>query len=176
MKPSGVVENFTKQGVEPDMKPVSYADDDSFSTKVFKTYPLIGDYFINEATLEKMHVNAKKYIDTAMTSREKVTYNPWLYEQVAIVVANYAKKWNSNDEGKFSRYIAMQFGYRDDSGKVWHIITEALDHAFNKGHKLFVKGKSGEREGDERLVLYRLYVGGAAKRKQTGPHGAAGGC
>ena len=154
MKPSGASENNTKWAVERDMKPRTFTEDDSFSTKVFKNYPLVGDYIVSEAALEKMYANTKRYIDTAMTSREKPTYKQWLYEQVAIVVVTYAKQWNSNSEGKFSRYIAMQFGYRDDSGRVWHIITEALDRAFNNGDKLFVKSSNGEREFYETTMVH----------------------
>ena len=49
-----------------------------------------------------------------------------------------AKKWNSNEESKFSRYIGIQFGYRDDNGKIWSLITKSLDKALTFNNKLFI--------------------------------------
>lgn len=154
MKQSGPLEIKNMLVVESDMRPKAYADDDPFSTKVFKNLPLIGDLVISESVLEKMYVNAKRYVDTVLNSREKLKYTQWLYEQVAILVVNYAKKWNSNEEGKFSRYIAMQFGYKDDSGKIWRIITEALDIAFNRNGKYFIKASNGDRQFYETVMAH----------------------
>ena len=131
MNKLGYIDKNRAIAIEPDMRPKPYSNDDAAASKIFKNIPLIGDCLISEDILEKMYNNAKKFVDRAMSSKEKVKYTPWLYEQVAIVVVNFAKKWNNYEEGKFSRYIAMQFGYRDNSGKVWRIITEALDIAFH---------------------------------------------
>lgn len=154
MNESGHLKMKKILAVEPDMRPKTYTDDEPYSTKVFKNKPLIGDLIINEAALEKMHTNAKRYVDTVLNSREKPRYPQWLYEQVAILVVNYAKKWNSNEEGKFSRYIAMQFGYKDDSGKIWRIITEALDIAFNRNNKYFIKASNGDRQFYETVMVH----------------------
>jgi len=153
MKADGFVEKINFN-IEQDMRPKAYADDDSYSTKVFKSQPLIGDIVISEAALDKMHTNVERYINTALNSREKPRYKPWLYEQVAIVVVNYAKQWNSNEEGKFSRYIALQFGYKDDSGKIWRIITEALDIAFHNNGKYFINAANGDRQFYETVMAH----------------------
>ena len=154
MKESGLTEKKYLPTVEPDMRPRPYSDEDPSSTRIFKNRPLIGDMVLSDAALEKMHANAKKYIDATISSRERRQYMQLLYEQVALVVVNYAKKWNSHDEGKFSRYIAMQFGYRDDSGRIWRIITEALDIAFNKNDKFFIRGANGERQFYETVMAH----------------------
>lgn len=154
MNKSGSLEIKNMLAVEPDMRPKAYADEDPFSSKVFKIAPLLGDLVISEAILEKMYANVKQYVDTVLNSREKLKYSQWLYEQVAILVVNYAKKWNSNEEGKFSRYIAMQFGYKDDSGKIWRIITEALDVAFNRNGRYFIKASNGDRQFYETVMAH----------------------
>jgi len=154
MKKSGFAKEPYIIAVEPDMKPKAFTENESFSTKIFKAVPLIGDYIISEATLEKMHSNVKHYIDSTMFSGEKKRYQKFLYEQVAIVVVNYAKKWNSNEEGKFSKYIAMQFGYKNDSDKVWRIITEALDIAFNSNDRFFIRSSNGERQFYETVMAH----------------------
>lgn len=154
MKNSGYIDTPRISAIEPDMRPKPYADDDAASTKVFKSMPLIGDLVISAEILEKMYNNAKKFIDRAMSSREKVTYAYWVYEQVAIVVVNFAKKWNNYEEGKFTRYIAMQFGYRDDTGKVWRIIAEALEIAFRNNDKFFIKSSNGERQFYETVMAH----------------------
>lgn len=140
--------------IEEDMRSKPYKEDDHFSSKVMKNYPLIGDYDISDTSLERMHANAKKYIDRTLNIREKTVYKQWVYEEVAIVVINYAKKWNSSEEGKFSKYIAMQFGYKDDSGKIWRIITEALDVAFNSNKKFFIRSANGDRHFYETVMSH----------------------
>lgn len=147
--------------IEKDMLPRPFLKEDHFSSKIFKNYPLVGDYILSDEALEKMHSNAKKYIDRAMLPGEKAKYKNWVYEQVAIVVVNYAKKWNSFEEGKFSRYIAMQFGYKDDSGKVWRIISEALEIAFNSNGRFFIKSSNGDRQFYETVMAHSFGPSGS---------------
>lgn len=151
---AGYAERNYISSVELDMRRRPYSDDDSFTTKLFKNFPLVGDFCFTETLLEKFYSNVKQYIDIAISTGEKRKYKQGMYDQVAILVINYAKSWNSSEEGKFSRYIAMQFGYKDDSGKVWRIITEALEIAFKSNNRLFVKSDNGDRQFYETVMVH----------------------
>ncbi len=138
--------------IEPDMHSLPYDEADPFTTKIFKTYPLVGDYIISDALIEKWHNNTKTYIDRRMDDKS-LRFKQWVYEQVALTVIHYAKTWNSNEEGRFTRYIAMQLGYKDDSGRVWSFLSEALEKAFKNNNRLFIR-RNGDREFYETVMVH----------------------
>ena len=143
--------------IEPDMVMKKPADEDSFSHKVFALYPLIGDYPMTEEVFQKLFDNAKKAIDINIRCKEeKIPQKKFklsVHEQIALVVVQLAKQWNSNEEGRFTRYVAMQFGYRDDSGKVWGLITQSLELAFCQNGKYFIR-HNGDREFYETVMAH----------------------
>lgn len=138
--------------VESDMRAVAYSDEDPFTTKVFKAYPLIGEYVPSEATFQKWQANTKAYVEKRL-SNKSLRFKQWVYEQVALTVVQYAKNWNSNEEGRFTKYVAMQLGFKDESGKVWALITDAIESAFMANGRLFIK-RNGDREFYETVMTH----------------------
>ena len=138
--------------VEEDMRSFPYDDKDPLSSKVFKTYPLIGDYIASDNTIQKWHANTKSFIEKKLEDRS-LRFKAWVYEQVALIAVHYAKTWNSNEEGRFTKYVAMQLGYKDETGKVWDIISEALETAFKNNKRLFIK-RNGDREFYETVMVH----------------------
>ncbi len=143
-------ESFIKTiEVEEDMMLSAIKEEDGLTKRVFKKCPLLGDYVINEKSFDILCSNVKKYIDFRMSSegiKLNNTLNRNVYEQTVLAVVNFAKEWNSNEEGKFTRYIAMKFGYKTDfSGRVWEIITEAIEIALNVNNKFFIRREDGRQ-------------------------------
>lgn len=148
---SEVTSNF-REKIETDMRPRKYQDTDRLSSKVFKNYPLVGDFIIGEATLEQWYKVTRKYVDQKIGNRS-LQFKPWVYEIVSLVVIHFAKGWNSNEESKFTKYIAMQLGYRDDTGRIWGALSDALFEAFKRNNRLFIK-RNEEREFYETVMVH----------------------
>lgn len=148
--------------IEKDMRVKPVLDTDKFATKVFKQCPLVGDLDISEKTFEKLYNSAKTMLDARVAAREfneaEREYSPAAHEQMALVVVCFAKKWNSNEESKFTRYVASQFGYRDDSGRIWGIITESLEKAFCSSGRLFIV-RNGDRQFFETIMVHSIGPG-----------------
>lgn len=144
--------NKRRLPVEPDMKSLSYETEDKLSAKVFKVYPLVGDYVINEEALQLWQKNTRSYIEKRMDDRS-LKFKPFVYEQVALIVIHYAKTWNSNEEGRFTRYVVTQLGYKDDGGKVWGLLSDALEIAFRNNNRFFVR-RNGDREFYETVMVH----------------------
>ena len=144
--------------VEPFMIPYDVKEGTSYPSQVFQRFPLIGDCVISDSVYEKLFSNAKKAIDINLKRREEreplQEFPLAIHEQVALVVIQIAKHWNNYEEGKFSKYVAMQFGYRDDSGKVWSLITNSLYQAFSRNRRLFIRGEKGDREFYETIMVH----------------------
>ena len=145
--------------IESDMKPCSYEKEDKLSSKIFKVYPLVGDYNPKEETLEKWYGVTRRYIEMRLEKKSTQFYN-WVYEQVALTVVHYAKEWNSSEEGRFSRYIAMQLGYRDENGKIWNLLTDAIERAFRQHKRLFII-RNGERQFYETVMVHSFGPAGS---------------
>ena len=152
MNTSGEIINNYREKIEKDMRPWKNQDTDRLSSKVFKTYPLVGNFIINDATFEQWYKVTKKYVDQKNGNRS-LQFKPWVYEIVSLVVIHFAKSWNSNEESKFTKYIAMQLGYRDDTGRIWGALTDALYDAFKRNNRLFIK-RNGEREFYETVMVH----------------------
>ena len=148
---SEVTSNF-KEKIEKDMRPWKYQDTDRLSSKVFKNYPLVGDFIISDATLEQWYKVTRKYVNQKIGNRS-LQFKHWVYEIVSLVVIHYAKGWNSNEESKFTKYIAMQLGYRDDTGRIWGALTDALYTAFKRNNRLFIK-RNDDREFYETVMVH----------------------
>lgn len=148
-----------KIDIEEDMGVSAIRETDGFTKRIFKKSPLIGDYVIGEKNLDTLYANVKKYIDMRMDSDNarvtKNSFNVNVHEQTALAVVNYAKEWNSNEEGKFTRFVAMQFGYKDDYWRVWNIITESLEIALNANHKFFIR-RNDDRQFYETVMSHSM--------------------
>ena len=139
---------------EKDMQIREIKEGYQFLDKLYATYPIIGNALIKESTQEKINAQAKQALD-------KLVENPSYFSAVSIkwhmfitlATINYAKKWNMYEEGRFTKYITLQFGYRDDSGKIWGIISRSLEKTFNTKNRFFLKGKNG-REFYETVLVH----------------------
>ena len=138
--------------IESDMKQCPYEKEDKLSSKVFKVYPLVGDYCPKDETLEKWFDVTRRYIEIRLENKSSKFYS-WVYEQVTLVVVHYAKQWNSNEESRFSKYIAMQLGYKDDNGKIWNLLTDAIERSFKQHNRLFII-HNGERQFYETVMVH----------------------
>ena len=115
--------------VENDMKQRSYEESEKLSSKVFKVYPLIGDFRPNQKTLDNWFNITRQYIERRLENKS-ARFHGWVYEQVTLVVVHCAKNWNSFEEGKFSKYVAMQLGYKDENGK-WMAVEDTTPVSMN---------------------------------------------
>lgn len=125
---------------ESDMR--VYKNDGKYEERVFAQYPLLGSKIIPPETLNKLHDNAKNYIDTIL--RE-----PWseltlrAEMQITLSLINHAKNWNIENNNSFWNYIVLQYGYRDANGAVVRILQNAMEDALKKNKRLFVEDSNG---------------------------------
>ena len=145
--------------VENDMKQRSYEESEKLSSKVFKVYPLIGDFRPNQKTLDNWFNITRQYIERRLENKS-ARFHGWVYEQVTLVVVHCAKNWNSFEEGKFSKYVAMQLGYKDENGRIWSLLTDAIENAFKSNHRLFIV-RNGERQFYETVMLHSFGPAGS---------------
>lgn len=138
--------------IEEDMKSHKYNDTAKLTERVFNTYPILGDFSPKQSTLNKWEKVAQRYIEHKISNRS-ARFESWVYDWVTLAIIQYAKNWNSNEEGRFTQYISMQFGYRDDSGKIWSILTDALEISFKQNNRLFVI-RNGNREFYETVMVH----------------------
>ena len=112
--------------------------------RIYSKHSLIGNQILNDKTLNAIHIQAKKAVDLlADSGTTKLT--PIANMIVALSVVNYAKKWNVEDESKFTKYITLQFGYRDETGRIWNLIADCIQKEMLSNNKLFIKDSSGRR-------------------------------
>jgi len=141
-----------RRPIEEDMCPVEACEGDSGIVTVFKKNPLVGDCDLSQENYDKFYAVAKRIIDIGVKV-EKREYSITQHLQVAFVVIHLAKTWNANSESSFTRYVAMQFGYKDESGRVWNVITDSLYLAFNKNKKFFIT-RNGDRQFFETVMAH----------------------
>ena len=137
---------------ESDMEVRECGKDAKFMERLFCENPLIGNKAISEKPLREINKLAKQCLDTAL---ENPSYKLPLNGHMAITIAtvNYAKKWDASDESKLTRFITMQFGYRDDSGNVWKVIGKSIEKAMTAKKRLFIVDSNG-REFYETVLVH----------------------
>ena len=145
--------------IEEDMKPRKFEETDKKASIAFCKYPLIGDALISEALLEKWIIKTREYIEKKLENRS-ILFHDWVYDMVSLVIVKFAKDWNSNEESRFTNYVTMKLGYRDDSGRIWGIICDALEIAFKQHNRFFVK-RHKERQFYETVMVHSLGPNGA---------------
>ena len=139
---------------EKDMQKREIKEEYKFVDKLFAKYPLLGNAILKESTQEKINSQAKKALDILVENPSyimSVSVDWHLYITVATI--NYAKKWNSNEESRFTKYITLQFGYRDNSGRIWGIISRCIEKAFKSKNRFFLKDENG-REFYETVLVH----------------------
>ena len=121
---------------------------------IYSKHSLIGNQKLNEKVLNVINTQAKKAVDLLVENgSSKLT--PIANMIVALSVVNYAKKWNVEDESKFTKYITLQYGYRDDTGRIWNLIAGCIQKAMVSNGKLFVKDGGG-RQFVETVLAHSL--------------------
>lgn len=105
--------------------------------------------------LQKINSTAKYCLDLAVDMPSRVLPDD-AHMFITLATINYAKHWNSSDESKFTKYITMQFGYKDDSGKVWSIISKSIERALKVKNRFFLK--ITEEESSMKLCSFILLV------------------
>ena len=148
-----------KKPVENDMKQRPKEESGELSSNIFKVYPLIGDFMPNQKRMDQWFKLTRKYIDARMENKS-ARFHKWVYEQVTLVIVNYAKNWNSSEESKFSKYVAMQLGYKDENGKIWSLLTDAIENAFTMNDRLFIV-RNGERQFYETVMMHSFGPSGS---------------
>lgn len=141
-----------RRPIEEDMCPFEPLESDSGIVKVFKKNPLVGDCALSEENFDKFYTTAKRIIDTGVKV-EKREYSISQHLQVVFVVVHLAKTWNANEESSFTRHVAMQFGYKDESGRVWNVITDSINLVFKKYNKFFIT-RNGDRQFFETVMVH----------------------
>lgn len=142
---------MSESNIEKDMEKREIIPNLKYVEKIYRRYPLIGNYIIKDETLSKINIKAKEAIDVIANNPERhLTTLGNLY--VTLATINYAKSWDSSDEGKFTRFICMQFGYRDDSGRIWGIISSCIQTAMRSQNRFFIVDSTGRQFVETVLV------------------------
>lgn len=140
--------------VEKDMQVREVKAEYKYVEKLYALYPLIGNAIISDTNIEKINTQAKNILDKLIENPSAfsgASINCSLF--IALTTVNYAKKWNAQEESRFTRYITLQFGYRDDTGKVWGMISKCIERAFGAKTRFFLKDKAG-REFYETILVH----------------------
>ena len=114
----------------------------TFLERLFSEYPLIGSYVLKPETLEKLNANAGKYIDAVLRNPQK-KLSAQAEMELTVALINYAKGWKTEENGNFWGYITLQFGYRDNNGRVLRILQNSLENAMKRNGRLFVEDIRG---------------------------------
>ena len=106
--------------------------------EIFNTYMLIGSVNPKPDVLKKLLMKTKKNIDTVIKDPNcKLTSVGKM--QVAFVLINLAKEWDSEKKGNFWEYICSQFSWRDGDVHITDILKDALETTMKGKGKLFVE-------------------------------------
>lgn len=150
---------YSEQSVESCMLPSLPHEKDELWHRIFKEYPLLGDYVLSETQYKKYHQISKNIIDNKLKELQDKSYHVSLqtahHEVLTLVIIALAKKWDTSKESSFSKYVALDFGYNDESNRkrVWSIITKSLDLALNRNKKLFITHGT-DREFYETVMVH----------------------
>ena len=119
--------------------------------KMFARFPLLGSALLSQDTLDKLNDRARQSIDHVLTSP---SYRLSLVDEMRITIAmlNHAKKWNSEENSEFWKYISLQMGYRDRNSAVERIIRTSMEHAIKENGRLFVEDDQGRHFRNTALI------------------------
>ena len=126
--------------IEEDMKPYEIETEDGIN-KIFAKYPLVGNKILSEKTKEKLYTNTKVYIDKKLHDSQ-IKLPMKAKKQIALQVITFAKEWDSGDESSFWKYIAAQFGYRDEANQLRSILCNCVRAAMVNSRRWFVAANS----------------------------------
>lgn len=139
---------------EADMRMQDINPKNTYLENLFARNPLIGNAVLSESNMNKVYYQAKRIVD-------KIAETPSIQRSVPIIwhlfvvfaTINYAKKWDVSEEKRFTKYIALQFGYRDDTGRIWNIISNSIERVFRIKRRFFLRAGGG-REFYETVLVH----------------------
>lgn len=135
---------FNRNNDEKDMEIYQLAEDAKIQEKIFANNPLLGNYVFPEGELQKLNSKAKKYVDQMVS-------DPGVFRSVhalkaemlvTLAVINYAKKWASEEEFSFWKFMSGQFGYRESS-EVRDILCRCIEDSMKHRKRLFLSDANG---------------------------------
>lgn len=139
---------------EKDMEVREVKPDFKYWDKVFAKHPILGNVIVSDNNASKINSKAKEALDKLVESPSLSSSVPTFWHQlITLATLNYAKKWDASEESRFTKYITLQFGYRDETGKVWGIIASSLERALGAKSRFFLKDKGG-REFYETVLVH----------------------
>lgn len=156
---SSVINYYNSQSVEDQMIPMLPNENDKLIKKIFKTSSLIGDYVLSQSAYEHYYSIAKKMVDTHIKQlqerKEWTVYLTEHHEIMTLVIVELAKRWNRDTEQSFSKYVALSFGYNNESlrPKIWNFVTRSVYVALDRDKKLFIC-LNGDRKFHETIMVH----------------------
>lgn len=133
-----------KSDEESDMQAFEVSSDAGYIEKIYAKYPLLGSKIISAANLDTINRKSRQLINTVMNNSEsKLTLQGKMI--ITLSVINYAKNWAYEDESKFWKYIAEQYGYRDESGRLGNILRESVKEALVDNNRCFLSNSYGNK-------------------------------
>ena len=128
--------------VEPDMQDYSTGSD--YLEKMYASTPLLGSRILSQKNLDTLNRNSRKLIEYYLNNPSA---KPDLKSemQITLAVINYAKDWDTEDESGFWRFIASQFGFRDERGQLRNLLSGCVKDALLKNRRWFVINSAGNQ-------------------------------
>lgn len=140
--------------VEKDMEVYGTGENAKIILRCFANYPLLGNALIIDAKMKKIHDQAKKALDILVDNPRLINETELLWHMsITLSVIDHAKRWNPDLEAKFTKYITLQFGYRDDSGRVWGVLSQSIYKALSLKKRLFLEDET-EKKYYETVMLH----------------------
>lgn len=112
--------------------------------RIYAASPLLGSAILSEKDLEKINKTSQTLMDL-LVENPKPNVPVSAKMTITFSVIQYAKNWDSEDESGFWKYIATQFGYRDDSETIRNMLCRYVKDALVQNHRFFLTNASGNQ-------------------------------
>jgi hypothetical protein len=110
---------------------------ENFLGKLFAEHPLIGNRLLSEINAGIIMDNSKRAIERALTKNDLPPVAKML---LTVAVVHIVKDWKYEDVGRFWYFIAEQLGFKDDEGKIYAILTDAIEYTMKFQNRFFIAG------------------------------------
>ena len=156
---TSMIDYYKSQSLEESMIPILPSENDKLVKRIFKTTSLLGDYILSQSAYEHYYSVAKKMVDIHVKQiqdkKEWTTYLLEYHEIMTLVIIELAKRWNRDKETSFSKYVALSFGYNNESirPKIWSFVTRSVYLALDRNKKLFIR-INGDRRFHETILVH----------------------
>ena len=137
-----IAEIWEKDSVERDMQ--SRTVDGDTVEKIFARCPLLGSALLSNKSIDALGANSKKWVDKIVEDPGiEFRIPPKAKMQITLAVISYAKEWDASDETGFWRYIAKQFGYRDENDRIREFLYNCIRDALLSNQRVFLSNSGG---------------------------------